>query len=117
MRLVLVGLAHVVLLPFLLLFMVVYFFLQNAQEWHSSKVRLMFLFFVVVGIFVHALLNFLLVLIRVSPLVCVRRTEAKNGEVERTTRAGGMGQMLIASGGPVGGWVIEQARHARGLAG
>ncbi|CAN0368680.1 unnamed protein product, partial [Ectocarpus fasciculatus] len=36
-RLVLVGLAHVVLLPFLLLFMVVYFFLQNAQEWHSSK--------------------------------------------------------------------------------
>ncbi|CAN0485440.1 unnamed protein product, partial [Ectocarpus sp. 8 AP-2014] len=38
-RLVLVGLAHVVLLPFLLLFMVVYFFLQNAQEWHSSKVR------------------------------------------------------------------------------
>ncbi|CAN0476144.1 unnamed protein product, partial [Hapterophycus canaliculatus] len=36
-RLVLVGLAHVMLLPFLLLFMVVYFFLQNAQEWHSSK--------------------------------------------------------------------------------
>lgn len=42
-RLVLVGLAHVVLLPFLLLFMVVYFFLQNAQEWHSSKVRRMLL--------------------------------------------------------------------------
>lgn len=38
-RLVLVGLAHVVLLPFLLLFMLVYFFLQNAQEWHSIKVR------------------------------------------------------------------------------
>lgn len=38
-RLFLVGLAHVVLLPFLLLFMLVYFFLQNAQEWHSSKVR------------------------------------------------------------------------------
>lgn len=37
-RLVLVGLAHVALLPFLLLFMVVYFFLKNAQEWHSSKV-------------------------------------------------------------------------------
>lgn len=37
-RLVLVGLAHVVLLPFLLMFMLVYFFLQNAQEWHSSKV-------------------------------------------------------------------------------
>lgn len=45
MRLVLVGLAHVVLLPFLLLFMVVYFFLQNAQEWHSSKVRRMLLWF------------------------------------------------------------------------
>ena len=42
-RLVLVGLAHVVLLPFLLLFMVVYFFLQNAQEWHSSKVRMVLL--------------------------------------------------------------------------
>lgn len=38
-RLVLVGLAHVVLLPFLVLFMLVYFFLQNAQEWHSIKVR------------------------------------------------------------------------------
>ncbi|CAN0020353.1 unnamed protein product [Ascophyllum nodosum] len=37
LRLVFVGLAHVVLLPFLLLFMLVYFFLQNAQEWHSSK--------------------------------------------------------------------------------
>lgn len=49
MRLVLVGLAHVVLLPFLLLFMVVYFFLQNAQEWHSSKVRLMLSLLFVVG--------------------------------------------------------------------
>ncbi|CAM9271814.1 unnamed protein product [Choristocarpus tenellus] len=36
-RLFLVGMAHVVLLPFLLLFMLIYFFLQNAQEWHSSK--------------------------------------------------------------------------------
>ncbi|CAM9970570.1 unnamed protein product, partial [Discosporangium mesarthrocarpum] len=36
-RLCLVGLAHVALLPFLMLFMLMYFFLQNAQEWHTSK--------------------------------------------------------------------------------
>ncbi|KAG5191934.1 autophagy protein Apg9-domain-containing protein [Tribonema minus] len=36
-RFLAVGLAQLALMPFLLLFMVMYFFLQNAQEWHASK--------------------------------------------------------------------------------
>ena len=36
-RFVLMGLCHIVLMPFTLVFMAILFFLQNAQEWHSKK--------------------------------------------------------------------------------
>jgi autophagy-related protein 9 len=37
MRFVAVGLVQLLLMPFLLLFMVMHFFLQNAQDWHASR--------------------------------------------------------------------------------
>lgn len=39
-RLQVVGLAHFLLLPFMLLFMTIHFFLQNAQQFHSNRAYL-----------------------------------------------------------------------------
>ena len=36
-RFVLMGLCHIVLMPFTLVFMAILFYLQNAQEWHAKK--------------------------------------------------------------------------------
>ena len=35
-----VGLIHLILLPFMLIFMSIHFFLQNVQHFHSSKAYL-----------------------------------------------------------------------------
>jgi hypothetical protein len=37
-RFMLLGLLNVLLLPFIMIFMVIYFFLENAEEFHSKKV-------------------------------------------------------------------------------
>lgn len=39
-RFVMVGIVHIALLPFMLIFMIVSFFLQNAQQFHSSRAYL-----------------------------------------------------------------------------
>ena len=36
-RFITLGVLHIVLMPFVLTFMVIHFFLKNAQEWHSKK--------------------------------------------------------------------------------